>query len=71
MLHTDEVTREVNFEIRGNPWKLDRRAEALGTSLHRTYNALKKTQLSNQQEFFLSIFLFQNIYIISNIFRQK
>ena len=71
MLHTDEVTREVNFEIRGNPWKLDRRAEALGTSLHRTDNALKKTQLSNQQEFFLSIFLFQNIYIISNIFRQK
>ena len=22
MLHTAEVTREVNFEIRGNPWNL-------------------------------------------------
>ena len=31
MLHNAEVTREVNFEIRGNPWKLDSRAEAMGT----------------------------------------
>ena len=31
MLHTVEVTREVNFEIRGNPWKLDSRAVKLKT----------------------------------------
>ena len=68
MLHAAEVTREVNFEMRGNPWKLDSRAEALGralgTSSHRTDNALKKpAQLSNQQDFFIFIFIQKNIYI--------
>ena len=47
MLHFAEVTREVNFKIRGNPWKLDRRAEALGTSSHRTDNFKKDLKKLN------------------------
>ena len=62
MLHTDEVTREVNFEIRGNPWKLDRRAEALGTSLHRTDNALKKHSFPINKSFFIYIFIPKYLY---------